>query len=53
MLALRCEAAGQGALDVPLDVHSICTRVGLPQARAAAVIAVELHDKETMRAERW
>lgn len=35
--AALCEAAGQGALDVPLDIHSICTRVGLPQARAAAV----------------
>lgn len=35
--ASLCDAAGQGALDVPLDVHSICTRVGLPQARAADV----------------
>jgi hypothetical protein len=32
-----CEAAGRGILDLPLDVHSICTRIGLPQARAADV----------------
>lgn len=35
--AALCDAAGQGALDAPLDVHSICTRIGLPQARAVAV----------------
>lgn len=35
--AALCEAAGRGALDMPLDVHSICTHVGLPQARATAV----------------
>lgn len=35
--AALCEAAGDGAIDMPLDVHSICTRVGLPQARAADV----------------
>jgi len=35
--ASLCEAAGQGSFNVPLDLHSICTRVGLPQARAADV----------------
>jgi phosphatidylserine/phosphatidylglycerophosphate/cardiolipin synthase-like enzyme len=35
--AALCEAAGRGILDMPLDVHSICTRIGLPQARAADV----------------
>lgn len=35
--AALCEAAGQGVLDLPLDVHTICTRVRLPQAQAAAV----------------
>lgn len=35
--AALCEAAGQGSFIVPLDLHSICTRVGLPQARAADV----------------
>lgn len=35
--AALCEAAGRGILDVALDLHSICTRVGLPQARAADV----------------
>ena len=35
--AALCEAAGRGILDLPLDVHSICTRIGLPQARAADV----------------
>lgn len=32
--AALCEAAGQGELDMPLDLHAICTRIGLPQARA-------------------
>lgn len=32
-----CEAAGRGALDVALDLRGICTRIGLPQARAADV----------------
>jgi hypothetical protein len=35
--AALCEAAGRGSLDAALDLHSICTRVGLPQARAADV----------------
>ncbi|MFH0084708.1 hypothetical protein ACG3RS_05075, partial [Pseudomonas aeruginosa] len=35
--ASLCEAAGQGSLDVPLDLRTICTRAGLPQARAADV----------------
>lgn len=30
-----CDAAAQGMMDAPLDVHSICSRIGLPQARAA------------------
>ncbi|WP_177330903.1 phospholipase D-like domain-containing protein [Pseudomonas sp. AAC] len=35
--ASLCEAAGQGSFNVPLDLHSICTRAGLPQARVADV----------------
>ncbi len=35
--AALCEAAGRASLDAALDLHSICTRVGLPQARAADV----------------
>ncbi|HCF6874134.1 TPA: hypothetical protein NII69_000433 [Pseudomonas aeruginosa] len=35
--AALCEAAGQGSFSAPLGLHSICTRVGLPQARAADV----------------
>lgn len=30
-----CEAAALGVLDAPLELHAICTRIGLPQARAA------------------
>jgi phosphatidylserine/phosphatidylglycerophosphate/cardiolipin synthase-like enzyme len=33
--AALCEEAARGSLDVPTAVHSICTRLGLPQARAA------------------
>lgn len=32
-----CEAAGAGVLDVPLELRAICTRIGLPQARAGDV----------------
>ena len=35
--ASLCDAAGQGSFNVPLDLHSICTRAGLPQARVADV----------------
>lgn len=35
--AALCEAAGQGSFSASLGLHSICTRVGLPQARAADV----------------
>ncbi len=35
--ALLCEVAGVGALDVPLELRAICTRIGLPQARAGDV----------------
>ncbi|HHQ6629738.1 TPA: Shedu immune nuclease family protein [Serratia fonticola] len=45
--AALCEAASKGSLDIPLDLHSICTRVGLPQARAAdierSLIAGQVH----------
>lgn len=33
--AALCEEAARGSLDVPTAVHSICTQLGLPQARAA------------------
>lgn len=33
--AALCDEAARGSLDVPTAVHSICTRLGLPQARAA------------------
>ena len=32
-----CAAAAQGRLDLPLDVHAICTRVGLPRARVGDI----------------
>jgi len=32
-----CAAAGRSRLDLPSDVHAICTRVGLPRARAGDV----------------
>lgn len=32
-----CEVAGAGALDLPLELRAICTRIGLPQARAGEV----------------
>ncbi len=35
--AILCEEAFRGSLDVPTVLHSICTRLGLPQARAADV----------------
>lgn len=35
--ATLCEEAARGSLDIPAAVHSICTRLGLPQARAADV----------------
>lgn len=35
--ALLCAAAGQHRLDLPSDVHKICTRVGLPRARAGDI----------------
>ncbi|HDU2899982.1 Shedu immune nuclease family protein [Klebsiella aerogenes] len=35
--AALCDAASKGLLDIPLDLHSICTRIGLPQARAADI----------------
>ncbi|HCM5463746.1 TPA: DUF4263 domain-containing protein [Klebsiella aerogenes] len=35
--AALCDAASKGFLDIPLDLHSICTRIGLPQARAADI----------------
>ena len=35
--ALLCDAAAGGTLDVPLDIHSTCSCIGLPQARAADV----------------
>lgn len=35
--ATLCEEAGRGSLDVPTDLHSLCTRLRLPQARAADV----------------
>lgn len=35
--ASLCAAAAQGRLDLPSDVHTICTRVGLPHARAGDI----------------
>lgn len=35
--AALCQEAARGSLDVPTAVSSICTRLGLPQARAADV----------------
>lgn len=35
--AALCEEAARGSLDVPTDVHALCTRLGVPQARAADV----------------
>jgi hypothetical protein len=32
-----CSAAAQSRLDLPLNVHTICTRAGLPRARAADI----------------
>ncbi|MDM9561782.1 phospholipase D-like domain-containing protein [Bordetella petrii] len=32
-----CVAAAQGRLDLPSDVHTICTRAGLPRARAGDI----------------
>jgi hypothetical protein len=32
-----CQVAATGALDVPLDLEAICTRVGLPRTRAGDV----------------
>ncbi|WP_275100236.1 phospholipase D-like domain-containing protein [Sedimenticola hydrogenitrophicus] len=32
-----CEVAGMGALDLPLELRTICTRIGVPQARAGDV----------------
>lgn len=32
-----CAAAAQGRLDLPSDVHTICTRAGLPRARAGDI----------------
>lgn len=35
--AALCEEASRGGLNEPMDLHSLCTRLGLPQARAADV----------------
>lgn len=35
--AALCMAAAQGRLDLPSDVHAICTRAGLPRARAGDI----------------
>jgi len=35
--ARLCRAAGAGDLDAPLKLGAICTRIGLPQARAADI----------------
>lgn len=32
-----CAAAAQGLLDLPSDLHTICTRAGLPRARAGDI----------------
>jgi PLD-like domain len=32
-----CAAVAQGRLDLPSDVHTICTRAGLPRARAGDI----------------
>jgi phosphatidylserine/phosphatidylglycerophosphate/cardiolipin synthase-like enzyme len=32
-----CAAAAQGRMDLPSDVHTICTRAGLPRARAGDI----------------
>lgn len=32
-----CTAAAQGRLDLPSDVHTICTRAGLPRARSGDI----------------
>jgi len=32
-----CAAAAQGRLDLPSDVHTICTRAGVPRARAGDI----------------
>ncbi len=41
-----CTAASHGRLDLPSDVHAICTRAGLPRARAGDIeraLSVGLH----------
>lgn len=35
--AALCTAAAQGLLDLPSDVHAICTSAGLPRARAGDI----------------
>lgn len=35
--AALCATAAQGRLDLPSDVHTICTRAGLPRARAGDI----------------
>lgn len=35
--AALCAAAAHGRLDLPSDVHAICTRAGLPRARAGDI----------------
>lgn len=35
--AALCSETGRGGMDVPTSVHAVCTRLGLPQARAADV----------------
>ena len=32
-----CEVAASGALDMPVDLHAICTRIGVAEARAGHV----------------
>lgn len=35
--ALLCEVAASGALDVPIDLRAICTRIGVAEVRAGHV----------------